>query len=101
MFAVAVAVAAEPISGAPSLLGGFLSPTREDHPSMWVFNLGEASPRDVITHDLEEFAKVGISSFTMIGNSENPFKKDHALMPSGLYGPVRVLAKTKEGKSRP
>jgi len=33
------------------------------------------------------------------GNSENPFKKDNALLPSGLYGPVRVLLKAKKGKS--
>ena len=35
---------------------------------MGVFNLGEASSRDVITYDLEEFAKVGISSFMIIGS---------------------------------
>ena len=68
MFAVATVVAVEPISGVPPLLGGFISPTKENYPSMWVFNLGVESSREVITHDLEEFAKVGISAFTIIGN---------------------------------
>ena len=30
---------------------------------------------------------------TNTGTSPNPFKKDHALFPSGLYGPVTLLAK--------
>ena len=54
--------------GAIPLLGGFTSPPKENHPSMWVFKLGVESPREVITYDLEEFTKVGISEFTIIGN---------------------------------
>ena len=45
-----------------------MSPPKENHPSMWVFKLGVDSPREVITYDLEEFAKVGISDFMIIGN---------------------------------
>ena len=50
-----------------SLLDGFVSPPKENYPSIWVFNLGEKCSREVITSDLEEFAKVGISAFTMVG----------------------------------
>ena len=28
---------------------------------------------------------------TNTGASKNPFEKDHALLPSGLYGPVRIF----------
>ena len=58
------AIAAEP----PSLGDGFVSPPKGNFPSMWVFKLGVDSPREVITYDLEEFAKVGISDFMIIGN---------------------------------
>ena len=50
-----------------SLLDGFVSPPKDNYPSIWVFNLGEKCSREVITSDLEAFAKVGISAFTMIG----------------------------------
>ena len=50
------------------LLDGFISPPKGNYPSMWVFKLGVESPREVITHDLEEFTKVGISEFMIIGN---------------------------------
>ena len=52
----------------PSLSVGFQSPPKGNCPSMWVFKLGVESPREVITYDLEEFAKVGISDFMIIGN---------------------------------
>ena len=51
-----------------TLRDGFMSPPKENHPSMWVFKLGVDSPREVITYDLEEFTKVGISEFMIIGN---------------------------------
>ena len=50
------------------LFDGFISPPKETYPSMWVFKLGVDSPREVITYDLEEFTKVGISEFMIIGN---------------------------------
>ena len=56
------------LAASTTLRDGFMSPPRENYPSMWVFKLGVESPREVITYDLEEFAKVGISSFTIIGN---------------------------------
>ena len=61
---VALSLAGEAIP----LLDGFMSPPKENHPSMWVFKLGVDSPREVITYDLEEFTKVGISEFMIIGN---------------------------------
>ena len=51
-----------------TLRDGFMSPPKGNYPSMWVFKLGVDSPREVITYDLEEFAKVGISEFMIIGN---------------------------------
>ena len=48
---VALSLAGESIP----LLDGFMSPPKENHPSMWVFKLGVDSPREVITYDLEEF----------------------------------------------
>ncbi len=64
-FALGLAVAWSAPGNA--LLDGFVSPGKEHYPSIWVFNLGEKCSREVITSDLEEFVKVGISSFTMIG----------------------------------
>ena len=73
---VSVMVAAA-VATSASLPDGFLSPPKENFPSMWVFNLGAKCPREVITHDLEEFAKVGISEFTIYGT---------AVTPSNPYG---------------
>ena len=56
------------LAAPPSLGDGFASPPKGNFPSMWVFKLGVDSPREVITYDLEEFAKVGISDFMIIGN---------------------------------
>ena len=63
-------------AGAIPLLDGFMSPPKENYPSMWVFNLGAKASHEVITHDLEQFAKVGISSFTIYGTrmtATNPY----------------------------
>ena len=56
------------LAAPPSLGDGFVSPPKGNFPSMWVFKLGVDSPREVITYDLEEFTKVGISEFMIIGN---------------------------------
>ena len=63
-----------------------MSPPKENYPSMWVFNLGVKSPREVITSDLEEFAKVGISSFMMIGYGAS-------ITPARPYGDTSLKGK--------
>ena len=65
---LAAVVAASATLPAVELFDGFMSPPKGNYPTMWVFKLGVESPREVITYDLEEFTKVGISEFTIIGN---------------------------------
>ena len=87
LYAAAVAASATiPMAAGASLLDGFMSPPKENYPSIWVFNLGVKSSREVITSDLEEFAKVGISSFMMIGYGAS-------VTPSRPYGDTSLKGK--------
>ena len=73
---LAAMVATSATLPAVELFEGFLSPPKENYPSMWVFNLGAKTSREVITYDLEQFAKVGVSSFTIYGTrmtASNPY----------------------------
>ena len=80
------AVLSAAVATSATLPEGFMSPPKENYPSMWVFNLGVKSPREVITSDLEEFAKVGISSFMMIGYGAS-------ITPARPYGDTSLKGK--------